>query len=105
MSDILNVLSNKIKQRKNSSIEESYTASLLHCGIEKCTKKFSEEATELMIAALSENLENFNNEAADVFYHLLVLIESKNSDLSDIFKILVQRQSMSGHAEKKSRKI
>lgn len=104
MTDVLKNLSEIIKKRKDSSVDESYTASLLGAGVEKCSRKFGEEATELIIAAVSENLDNFNNEAADVLYHFLVLVESKEANLNDILLILAKRQSMSGHTEKKSRK-
>ncbi len=103
MNEILLNLSKIIKIRKKSRSKESYTSSLLHSGIEQCSKKFGEEAFELVIAALNEDLERFNNEAADVLYHLLVLIEAKDADLNDILALLSQRQKMSGHAEKASR--
>lgn len=104
MNDILKNLSGTIKGRKNFDDQKSYTASLLHAGIEKCSKKFSEEAIELVIAAVNEDLDRFNNEAADVVYHLLVLIESKGSHLNDVLSVLAERQGMSGHVEKESRK-
>ena len=105
MNKVLEDLSDLIKRRKNAPSEKSYTASLLQSGTKNCSKKFGEEAAELVIAAVSENLEKFNNEAADVLYHLLVLIESKESDLSDILFLLAQRQGMSGHTEKKNRQL
>tara|TARA_X000001036_G_scaffold415487_1_gene431683 strand:- start:80 stop:397 length:318 start_codon:yes stop_codon:yes gene_type:complete len=104
MNDILSELSKAIKIRKKYSSNESYTASLINSGTEKCAKKFGEEAVELVIAALGEDLESFNSEVADTLYHLLVLIESRDADLNDILSILAQRQTMSGHAEKASRK-
>ena len=104
MNDVLLELSRTIKLRKQSKIGESYTASLIQAGLEKCSKKFGEEAFELVIAAIGDDLDNFNNEAADVLYHLLVLIESKNADLTNILSLLAQRQNSSGHAEKASRK-
>ncbi|MDG2475213.1 MAG: phosphoribosyl-ATP diphosphatase [Paracoccaceae bacterium] len=104
MTDILIKLSQTISQRKQHSSEESYTASLIRSGIEKCSKKFGEESFELVIAALNEDLDSFNNEAADVLFHLLVLIESKNADFNEILSILEKRKNISGHAEKASRK-
>ena len=73
MNEILLELKKNIKLRKQLSSEESYTASLIHSGINECAKKFGEEAFELVIAAIGEDLDSFNNEAADVLYHLLVL--------------------------------
>ena len=104
MNNILDHLSETIKLRRQSKPTNSYTASLLHSGVEKCSKKFAEEATELIIAAMSEDVSGFNQEAADVIYHLLVLIESKQSNLNEILSILAKRQSQSGHAEKAARK-
>ena len=103
MNEILLNLSKIIKIRKKSRSKESYTSSLLHSGIEQCSKKFGEEAFELVIAAIGEDLDSFNNEAADVLYHLLVLMEAREADFNDILSLLARRQNKSGHAEKASR--
>lgn len=104
MNKILEKLSDNIKLRKRLSSEKSYTSSLISAGTKQCSKKFGEEAIELIIAANDEDLEAFNYEAADVLYHFLVLVESKNADFNEILKVLAARQTMSGHEEKAHRK-
>ena len=103
MNQILKKLSDNIKLRKHLSPEKSYTASLINSGIKECSKKFGEEAIELIIAASDEDLDAFNYEAADVLYHFLVLVESKNADFNQILNVLAARQTMSGHEEKAQR--
>ena len=103
MNKILKKLSDNIKMRKQLSSEKSYTASLINSGIKECSKKFGEEAIELVIAANDEDLDTFNYEAADVLYHFLVLVESKNADFNEILNVLAARQTMSGHQEKAQR--
>ena len=103
MNQILKNLTDNIKLRKQLNSEKSYTASLIKSGIKECSKKFGEEAIELVIAANGEDLDAFNHEAADVLYHFLVLIESKNVDLNEILTVLAARQKMSGHEEKAQR--
>ncbi len=103
MKNILFSLGKKIKLHKDKDPKISYSASLLQSGIGKCSKKFGEESTELVIAAVSQDLDSFNEEAADVLFHLLVLIEAKNARLDEILTILTQRQKMSGHIEKATR--
>lgn len=100
MNNIILELSEVIKQRKKSSEKESYTASLLSSGLGKCAEKFGEEAIELIIATLSKNSKEFNSEAADVIFHLLILIEAKNSSLEDVLEILNRRKGTSGLLEK-----
>ena len=103
MSDILFELSQIIKKRKDLPEKKSYASSLLNSGLEKCTEKFGEEAIELIVASLSKNREEFNSEAADVIFHLLILIEANNSRLEDILKVLDTRKGTSGLIEKQSR--
>lgn len=103
MNQILKKLSDNIKMRKQLSSEKSYTASLINSGIKECSKKFGEEAIELVIAANDEDLDTFNYEAADVLYHFLVLVESRNADFNEILNVLAARQTMSGHEEKAQR--
>ena len=104
MNDILQKLSEVIKVRKQENSINSYSASLLNSGSERCAQKFGEEAIELIIAAAGDDLRAFNYEAADLIFHLLVLIESKNADFSEILLELERRQLMSGHEEKAARK-
>ena len=73
----LETLGQIIKERRQSTAEKSYTKSLIEAGTGKCCKKLGEEATEMIIAALSEDEVSFKEEAADVLYHYLVLLEAK----------------------------
>ena len=99
----LKKLSATIEARKNSAPESSYTAKLLSQGPEKCAKKFGEEAFELAIAAVQSNKANTANEAADVLYHLLVLLQSADVPLADVMAVLEKREGTSGLVEKANR--
>ena len=103
MNDVLQELNNVIKSKKDQPTDKSYTASLLKSGLNTCAEKFGEEAIELIVAAVNKDTENFNNEAADVLFHLLVLIESKESSIDTILDILKGRMGTSGHLEKENR--
>ena len=103
MNNVLQELNNVIKSKKDHSTNKSYTASLLKSGLNTCAEKFGEEAIELIVAAVNKDTENFNNEAADVLFHLLVLIESKESSIDTILDILKGRMGISGHLEKETR--
>ncbi len=99
----LKVLSDTVHERRKSAAEKSYTRQLLDAGPPKCAKKLGEEAVELVIAATSEDDTALHNEAADLLYHLLVLLESRNSDLAPVLDILAERHGISGLDEKASR--
>lgn len=101
--DVLKKLSDTIKARRTATAEASYTRQLLDAGPQKCAKKLGEEAVELVIAATSEEDAAVHNEAADVIYHLLVLLESRNTDLGAVLDILADRHGVSGLDEKASR--
>jgi len=92
-----------IAARRASTASASYTKSLLDKGTSTCAKKLGEEATEAVIAAVSESRERFCSEAADLIYHLLVLLEARNLPLEEVLKELDRRAVQSGHAEKASR--
>ena len=92
-----------IAARAQASSDASYTANLLNAGIEKCAKKFGEEAFELALAAASKDKAHTAQEAADVIYHLLVLLQASGVSLGDVEKVLATRESQSGLAEKASR--
>jgi phosphoribosyl-ATP pyrophosphohydrolase len=99
----LEKLNATIAARKAASPESSYTAKLLAGGTEKCAKKFGEEAFELAMASVLNNKSNTINEAADVLYHLLVLLQSAEVSLDDVMAILEKREGTSGLVEKASR--
>ncbi len=99
----LEKLNATLAERKGASPESSYTAKLLSQGPEKCAKKFGEEAFELAMAAVLDNKTNTANEAADVLYHLLVLLQSADVKLSDVMAVLEKREGTSGLVEKANR--
>lgn len=92
-----------IADRKAAAPDSSWTAKLLSKGPEKCAEKFGEEAIEAIIAAVKNDRENLTNEAADVLYHLLVMLAARDVPLSDVMAELARRQGTSGIAEKAAR--
>lgn len=80
-----------IEQRISSKSESSYTSQLFNRGINKVAQKVGEEAVELVIEAKDDNLELFKNESADLLYHFLILLKTKNLMLEDIEAILKGR--------------
>ena len=87
----LNHLASVIKDRKNNPSGKSYTSSLFQKGINKIAQKVVEEAVELVIESKDENHELFKNEAADLIFHLMVLLEEKNISLTDVVSVLEER--------------
>jgi len=91
----------------NGSVDKdpsiSYTASLLN-DHQLLTKKIGEEATEVIISSLSHDSDNVKREAADLLYHLLVLLKKNDLTIDDVCHELSTRHGVSGHDEKKSRK-
>ena len=96
-------LADAIAKRRGESPDQSYTAKLLSQGVEKCAKKFGEEAVELAIASMKQDKAQVTAEAADVFYHLLVLLEASKVPLGDVMQELERRKGTSGLAEKAAR--
>ena len=101
--EILGNLADEIAKRRNDSPDQSYTAKLLSQGIEKCAKKFGEEAVELALASMKQDKAHVTSEAGDVLYHLLVLLAASNVSVSDVMAELERRQGTSGLAEKAAR--
>jgi len=93
-----------ILARKGSDPSTSYTAKLLAAGVEKCAKKFGEEATEAVIAAIQKDKTELAKESADVLYHLLVLWAASGITPQDVYAVLQAREGQSGLEEKASRK-
>jgi phosphoribosyl-ATP pyrophosphohydrolase len=102
--DILRQLAATIAARRSESAERSYTRQLLDAGPAKCGRKLGEEALETLIAAVTEDDKALQNEAADLIYHLLVLLESRNIAIDDVLAVLAGRMGTSGLAEKAARK-
>ena len=84
-------LENIINERINNDSQESYTNKLYKRGINKVAQKVGEEAVELVIEAKDDNIDLFKNEAADLLYHLLILLKMKDVDLQSIEEILQNR--------------
>ena len=104
MSDILHRLTATIEARKGADPASSWTAKLLAKGPEKAAEKFGEEAVEAIIAAVKNDRANLTAEAADVLYHLLVMLAARDVPLSDVLAELERREGTSGVAEKAARK-
>src|SRR5476651_246713 len=104
MSDALDRLFATIASRKGGDPSQSYTAKLLAAGVEKCAKKFGEEATEAVIAAISRDKTELAKESADVLYHLAVLWAASGIAPEDVYAVLKTREAMSGLEEKAGRK-
>jgi phosphoribosyl-AMP cyclohydrolase / phosphoribosyl-ATP pyrophosphohydrolase len=81
-----------IAERKNNPSDQSYTSSLFAKGINKLAQKVGEEAVELVIESKDNDEEKFLNEAADLLFHYLVLLQAKNYQLSDVVRVLGHRQ-------------
>ena len=106
MSDnqtVLKQLEQVILERKGSSSDSSYTASLLQKGVDKILKKLGEEATELVIAGKGGKRDEIVYETADLFYHTLVLLAHHDIPLDDVLAELRRRFGISGLEEKASR--
>jgi phosphoribosyl-ATP pyrophosphohydrolase len=97
-------LAETIAARRGASPETSYTAKLLHKGVDRCAKKFGEEAVELVIAAMEREPRHITAEAADVLYHFLVLLTASGVSIDEVMAELAARESQSGLSEKASRK-
>lgn len=82
-----------IVDRKNNPSERSYTSSLFAKGINKIAQKVGEEAVELVIEAKDTNNDLFKNEAADLLFHYLILLQAKDHSLHDIIDVLKERHS------------
>jgi len=81
-----------INKRIEQEVGESYTNRLFKEGINKVAQKVGEEAVELIIEAKDDNIDLFKNEAADLMYHLLILLRSKNITLEQVELVLRNRQ-------------
>ena len=104
MSEGLDRLFATIAARKDADPAASYTAKLLAAGVEKCAKKFGEEATEAVIAAIQKDKAELAKESADVLYHLAVLWAASGITPQDVYAVLKSREAMSGLEEKAGRK-
>ncbi|MCO8144549.1 phosphoribosyl-ATP diphosphatase [Rhodovulum tesquicola] len=99
----LDRLAATIAARKGADPETSWTARLLARGPEKCAEKFGEEAVEAVIEAVRGDRARLTAEAADVLYHLLVMLAARDVTLSDVLAELERREGTSGLDEKAAR--
>jgi phosphoribosyl-ATP pyrophosphohydrolase len=100
LADLARIIARRAAEGDAAS---SYTAKLIAGGVEKCARKFGEEAVEATIAAISESDAQLTAEAGDVLYHLLVLLQARGIPLEAVMRELENRTQQSGLAEKASR--
>ncbi len=100
----LHDLEKRVQDRALASAEASYTRTLLDRGIAHCAKKLGEEAVEVAIAAVGEDRDRTIREAADVLYHLLVVLHARGIALDEVEAELGARTRQSGLDEKAARK-
>ena len=97
-------LEKRVHERAGASAAESYTRALIEKGVAHCAKKLGEEAIETVLAALQNDKGQLVAEAADLLYHLLVVLEARGVTLAEVEAVLEKRTAQSGHEEKASRK-
>jgi phosphoribosyl-ATP pyrophosphohydrolase len=103
-TEVLGKLADTVASRRSESPDQSYTARLISAGIEKCAKKFGEEAVELALATMTPDKSHITSEAADVLYHLVVLLEAANVPVAHVMAELEKREGIGGLAEKAQRR-
>lgn len=103
MSDTLVRLEQVIASRRGADPASSYVASLFAKGRPRIARKIGEEAVELIVAALSETKPGLIGEAADLLFHLLILLNEAEIPLAEVLAELDRREGLSGHAEKAAR--
>ena len=94
----------RVHQRAAATSEQSYTRKLIDKGVAHCAKKLGEEAVETALAAVGDDRDHLIAEAADLIYHLLVVLEARGITLSEVEAVLAGRTAQSGLEEKASRK-
>jgi phosphoribosyl-ATP pyrophosphohydrolase len=103
MSDTLDRLAATIDARAAADPASSHTAAMLARGRRKCAEKFGEEAVEAIVAAASGDIAGLTHEAADVLYHLQVMLRAAGVPWAAVIAELERREGRSGIAEKASR--
>ncbi len=103
MSDVLSRIEQQILVKRGGDAATSYTAALFAKGRGKIAQKLGEEATETVIAAMQGDARELTKEAADLLFHLLMLLAEGGVSLADVLAELEQREGVSGIAEKASR--
>jgi phosphoribosyl-ATP pyrophosphohydrolase len=100
----LHDLERRVQERAQASPDVSYTRKLLDRGVAQCAKKLGEEAIETALAAVGEDRDRLIAEAADLVYHLLVVLKSRGIALAEVEAALAARTAQSGLDEKAARK-
>lgn len=103
MANVLTRLAKTIEKRKGEDEKKSYAAKLFARGPSKCAEKFGEEAVEAIIAAAKGDKKNLTEEAADVLFHMLIMLSSRDVKWNDVLEELERREGVSGIVEKESR--
>jgi phosphoribosyl-ATP pyrophosphohydrolase len=103
MPHVLDKLYDTIAARRTADPAKSYTAKLLGDGVERCAKKFGEEAFETALAAMKADKKAIASESADLLYHLMVLWAATGVEPSEVYAALEAREGRSGLEEKASR--
>jgi phosphoribosyl-ATP pyrophosphohydrolase len=101
---VIDRLYETIAARRSADPTKSYTAKLLGEGVERCAKKFGEEAVETVLAAMKGDKVAIAAESADALYHLLVLLAATGVTPEEVYAVLAARESRSGLDEKASRR-
>ena len=104
-SDVLLALEEVLEQRKGADADTSYVASLYAKGLNKILEKVGEEATELVLAAKDGKKEEIVSEAADLWFHTMVMLADQGLSVNDIIDELARRFGLSGLDEKASRNV
>jgi phosphoribosyl-ATP pyrophosphohydrolase len=102
--DSLTRLESTIAARRNADPQASYVAQLHHRGVPTIARKVGEEAVEAAVAALAGSREELVGEAADVLFHLMVLLSAKDIPLAEVLAELDRREGVSGLDEKAARR-
>lgn len=103
MAFSLEDLDERVLLRATASPTESYTARMIASGVKRCSQKFGEEAVEAVVAAAGGDKGELIGEAADVLYHLLIMLAASDVSLDAVMAELESRTAQSGLAEKASR--
>lgn len=103
MANVLTRLARTIEERKGGDEKNSYAAKLFARGPYKCAEKFGEEAVEAIVAAAKNDPKNLTEEAADVLFHMLIMLSSRGVKWEDVLGELERREGTSGIVEKASR--
>jgi len=104
-NDVLSRLAATLDERRGADPASSYAASLFDRGPDTILKKIGEEAVELILAGTGDDDAHLVAEAADVWFHMLVLLSYRGLGPDDILSELARREGVSGHAEKASRDV